>query len=54
MTKQDLVDLLIINDAADDISEAISSVFGEIGEEGRFVTAIFCMRMLRRSCWQTS
>ncbi len=36
MTKQDLVDLLIINDAADDISQAISSVFGEIGEEGRF------------------
>ena len=36
MTKQDLTDLLIINDAAEAISEAISSVFGEIGEEGRF------------------
>ena len=36
MTKQDLIDLLIINDAADDISDAISSIFGEIGEEGRF------------------
>ena len=36
MTKQDIIDLLIINDAADDISEAISSIFGEIGEEGRF------------------
>ena len=36
MTKQDLIDLLIINDAADDIADSISSVFGEIGEEGRF------------------
>ena len=36
MTKQDMTDLLIINDAAEAISEAISSVFGEIGEEGRF------------------
>ena len=36
MTKQDLIDLLIINDAADDIVDSISSVFGEIGEEGRF------------------
>ncbi len=35
MTKQDLIDLLIINDA-DDIADSISSVFGEIGEEGRF------------------
>ena len=32
MTKQDLIDLLIINDAADDIADSISSVFGEIGE----------------------
>ena len=32
MTTQDMTDLFIINDAA----EAISSVFGEIGEEGRF------------------
>ena len=36
MTKQDFIDLLIINDAADDIADSISSVFGEIGEEGRF------------------
>ena len=36
MTKQDLIDLLIINDAADDIADSISSVFGEIGEERRF------------------
>ena len=36
MTKQDFIDLLIINDAADDITEAFGSVFGEIGEEGRF------------------
>ena len=36
MTKQDMTDLLIINDAADDIADSISSVFGEIGEEGRF------------------
>ena len=37
MTKQDLIGLLIIHDAAEAISEAISSVFGEIGEEeGRF------------------
>ena len=36
MTKQDLIDLLIINDAADDITDSINSVFGEIGEEGRF------------------
>ena len=36
MTKQDLIDLLIINDAVDDIADSISSVFGEIGEEGRF------------------
>ena len=36
MTKQDMTDLLIIHDAAEAISEAISSVFGEIGEEGRF------------------
>ena len=36
MTKQDLIDLLIINDTADDIADSISSVFGEIGEEGRF------------------
>ena len=36
MTKQDLIDLLNINDAADDIADSISSVFGEIGEEGRF------------------
>ena len=36
MTKQDLIDLLIINDAADDIADSISFVFGEIGEEGRF------------------
>ena len=36
MTTQDLTDLLIINDAADDIADSISSVFGEIGEEGRF------------------
>lgn len=36
MTKQDLIDLLIINDTADDIADSISSVFGEIREEGRF------------------
>ena len=36
MTKQDFIDLLIINHAADDIADSISSVFGEIGEEGRF------------------
>ena len=36
MTKQDMIDLLIIHDAAEAISDAISSVFGEIGEEGRF------------------
>ena len=36
MTKQDFIDLLIINDAADDIVNSISFIFGEIGEEGRF------------------
>ena len=36
MTTQDMTDLLIIHDAAEAISEAISSIFGEIGEEGRF------------------
>ncbi len=36
MTKQDMTDLHIINDSAEAISEAISSVFREIGEEGRF------------------
>ena len=36
MTNQDMQDLLIIHYAAEAISEAISSVFGEIGEEGRF------------------
>ncbi len=36
MTKQDFIDLLIINDAADDIADFISSIFGEIGEEGQF------------------
>ena len=36
MTKQDFIDLLIINDAADDIADSISFIFGEIGEEGRF------------------
>ena len=36
MTTQDMTDLLIIHDAAEAISEAISSLFGEIGEEGRF------------------
>ena len=36
MTKQDFIDLLIINDVADDIADSISSVFGEIREEGRF------------------
>ena len=46
MTKQDFIDLLIINDAADDIADSISSVFGEIGEEGRFgelQRALFCL-----------
>ena len=33
MTTQDLTDLLIIHDTTEAISEAISSVFGEIGEE---------------------
>ena len=36
MTTQDMTDLLIIHDAAEAISEAISSVFREIGEEGQF------------------
>ncbi len=36
MTKQDLIDLLIIDDAADDIADSVSAIFGEIGEEGRF------------------
>ena len=34
MTKQDFIDLLIINDAADDITDSVSTVFSEIGEEG--------------------
>ena len=36
MTKQDMTDLLIIHDSTEAISEAISSVCREIGEEGRF------------------
>ena len=36
MTHQDMQDLLIIHDTADVIEKSISSVFGEIGEEGRF------------------
>ena len=46
MTTQDMTDLLIIHDAAEAISEAISSIFGEIGEEGRFgelQRALFCL-----------
>ena len=46
MTTQDMTDLLIIHDAAEAISEDIRSIFGEIGEEGRFgelQRALFCL-----------